>query len=169
MQRRRFTHAIKQHFIAVTVFEGELQVTLNGMAQRARLAHCGKHSPPRLKAESAENIVPVAIALVDRGRSSARRLGHGAHGERLFAPACPQPRGRTENSLFQIRVGMPRHVASDDERLFVPGQATRESVLEFPPSPSYFRAKPVYFSTRMNSPVEALTATVNFAPSRLAP
>jgi len=27
----------------------------------------------------------------------------------------------------------------------------------------------VYFSTRMNSPVEALTDTVNFAPSRLAP
>jgi hypothetical protein len=26
-----------------------------------------------------------------------------------------------------------------------------------------------YFSTRINSPVEALTATVNLAPSRLAP
>src|SRR6202140_117158 len=169
MQRRRFTHAIEQHFIAVTVFEGELQVALNGMAQSPRLAHCGKQFAPRLKAESAENVVAVAIALVDRGRSGAGRLGHGAHGERFFAPARPQPRGRTKNSLFQIRVGMPRHVASDNERLFLQGQATRESVLEFPSSPSYFRAKPVYFSTRMNSPVEALTATVNFAPSRLAP
>src|ERR1700686_2621073 len=169
MQRRRFTHAIKELFVGVTVIQRELQVTLEGLAQRARLAHCGEQFPPRLKAESAENVIAVAIALVDRGRSGAGRLGHGPHGERLFAPARPQPRGRTENSLFQIRVGMPRHVASDNERLFLQGQAARESVFEFPPSPSYFRAKPVYFSTRMNSPVEALTATVNFAPSRLAP
>jgi len=28
---------------------------------------------------------------------------------------------------------------------------------------------PVYFSTRMNSPVEALTATVSLAVSRVAP
>src|ERR1700726_2872256 len=169
MQRRRFTHAIEEHFVGVTVFECELQVTLEGLAQRARPLQCGKQFPPRLKAESAEKVVAVAIALVDRGRSGAGRLGHGAHGERLFAPARPQPRGRTEDSLFQIRVGMPRQVASDNERLFPQGQATRESVSEFPPSPSYFRAKTVYFSTRMNSPVEALTATVNFAPSRLAP
>jgi hypothetical protein len=117
MQGRWFGHSIEQHFIGVAVFERKLEVRLDGLAQRTGFAHCGKQFTPRLKAQSPQNIVAVPVSLVHRGCGGACCLRHGAHGERLFAAARPQPGRCAENSLFQIRIGMPGHVALQDSKI----------------------------------------------------
>ncbi len=111
MQRRRLAHAIEKHLVGVAVFKGKVEVTLERLAKRTRPAESGKQLAPGLEAQGTEKVIAVAIALVYRGCSGAGRFGHGAHSERLFAAARPQPRGRTEDALFQIRIGMPRHFA----------------------------------------------------------
>src|ERR1035437_5344804 len=111
MEGRRLAHPIEKHFVRVTVFDGELKVMLECLAEGSGAAEGGKQFAPCLDAQGAENVIAVAVALVYRGRSGPRRLGHSAHGERLFAAARPQPRGRAEDTLFQIRIGMPGHFA----------------------------------------------------------
>src|ERR1017187_4515878 len=111
MQGRRLAHPIEKHFVRVTVFEGELEVTLERLAEGSGAAEGGKQFAPGLDAQGAENVIAVAVALVYRGRSGAPRLGHSAHGERLLAAARPHPRGRAEDTLFQIRIGMPGQFA----------------------------------------------------------
>lgn len=72
---------------------------------------------------------------------------------------------------------LPPHRTNDLAREFPPDHVRRSPSrgMRFPPATSQIairlavKTNVLYFSTRMNSPVEALTATVNFALSRLLP
>ena len=50
MQGRRLAHAVEKHFVGVTVFEREVEVTLESVAQCPRLAEGGKQFAPGLEA-----------------------------------------------------------------------------------------------------------------------
>ncbi len=115
VQGRRLADAVKQHLVGVGVFEGKLEITEHGLANRAGAAECGEKIFASLGAQGAENIVAVAVALVDRGRRGGGRFGDGAHGEGFLAAAGPQARGSVENLLLQFRVRMPGHFASKGE------------------------------------------------------
>src|ERR1700722_2269594 len=112
VQGRRLRHAIEQHLVGVTVCQSKFQMTLESFAKGSRAAEGGKEFAAGFDAQGPENVVAIAVALVYRGRRGTSRLGHGPHGEGFFAAARPQPRGRAQNTFFQVRVGMPGHFAS---------------------------------------------------------
>jgi hypothetical protein len=107
MQGWWFRNPIEKYFVGVTVFESKVEMTLKGFAKSARSTERGKQFATGPDAQGAKNVVAVAVAFVDSWRRRAGRLGYRSHGERFFSAARPQPRGRAENTLFQIGVGMP--------------------------------------------------------------
>ena len=125
MQRRRLGHSIKKHLVRVTMFESELEIALERFAVCTRLAERAKQFPPRFQAERAQNVVAVAVPFVDRRRRRAGGFGNCPHGQSFFATARPQSRGRTENTLFQVWVGMPGHFC-----LLIPQHDTAKLLLE---------------------------------------
>src|SRR4051794_36765684 len=91
------------------VLQREFQLFLDCVAQRPGAAQGRVEFPARLESQRAQNVIAVAIALVNGWGSRSRSAGYGPHRERLFAAAGPQPRGCAENALFQVRIGMPWH------------------------------------------------------------
>ena len=119
MQRRRFGHAVEEDFVGMSMPEGKLKVALDGLAKRAGAAEHGEKIFSGLQAESFQDVVAVAVALVDGGGGGAGGLGHGTHGQRLFAAASPQARGGVEDTLFQVGIGMTGQISSTITKLLL--------------------------------------------------
>lgn len=107
MERRRLANAVEQDFVRVGMVQGEFEIALDRLAESARVADSGVEFASGFQAEAEEDVVAIAVALIDRGRSRAGRLGDGTHSEGLFAAASPQARGALKDALLQIRIGLP--------------------------------------------------------------
>jgi len=89
VQGWRLGECVEEHSVGVRMFEGEFEIALAGLRDGAGAAEDGEEFDASLDADGAENIVAVAIALVDGRSRGARGLGNAAHGECLFAAARP--------------------------------------------------------------------------------
>jgi hypothetical protein len=90
VQGRGLADAVEQHFIGVGTLEGKLEITEYGLAKRAGAAEGSEKIFAGLYAQGAENIVAIAVPLVNCGRRSGGRFGYRAHGQGFLAAAGPQ-------------------------------------------------------------------------------
>jgi len=89
VQRRRLREAVEEHFESVRMLEGEIEVALAGLGERAGRVHGVEQIATSLQPHAAEKVLTVTVALVDRGRGGARGAGYGAHGEGFGSAASP--------------------------------------------------------------------------------
>jgi hypothetical protein len=108
VERRRLREAVIEHLVGVGMLHGELEITLAGLGERSGAAESCEELDAGLDAYGAENIFPIAVALVERGRSSSGDIGDAAHGKRFFASPGPEPAGRVENAFFKLRICLSR-------------------------------------------------------------
>jgi hypothetical protein len=80
VQGRRLGESVEEHFVGVTMLEGEIEIALAGLREGAGAAEGGEEFDTGLDAHSAENIVAVLVTLIEGWGSGAGRLGYAAHG-----------------------------------------------------------------------------------------
>jgi hypothetical protein len=106
VQGRELGELVIQDFVGVPVLEGKFEISLASLRHRAGLSKGGKKLGAGLETQSAENIVAIAIALVNRGCGGAGSLGDGAHGQGFFSALGPQAAGRFQDALFELGIGL---------------------------------------------------------------
>jgi hypothetical protein len=104
VQGWRLGKSVEEHLVGVGMFEGILEITFAGLSKGTGAAECSKEFDAGLDAYGSENILAVAIALVECRSGGAGRLGHAPHREGLFSAPVPQPAGGVEDALFELRV-----------------------------------------------------------------
>lgn len=106
VQGRGLGELVIQDFVGVPVLEGKFEISLASLRHRAGLSKGGKKLGAGLDTQSAENVVAIAIALVNRGSGCAGGFGDGSHREGFFSAPGAQPAGGFKNALFKCRISL---------------------------------------------------------------
>lgn len=118
MKRWRPGESVEENSVGMGIFEGIFKIPLTGLDKRPGAGQSGKEFDASVDAQGSENILAVAVTLVDGGRGSTGRLGDATHGEAFLSPAGPEPARGVQYALFKLRIGLsgqrPASVPSDD-------------------------------------------------------
>ena len=104
VEGRRLRESIEENLVGVAMLEGKLQIALASLRKRSGAAERSEEFSAGPHAHGAKNVIAVVVTLVKSRGSGASSFGHTAHSEGFFAASRPQPAGRIEDALFELRI-----------------------------------------------------------------